>query len=325
MCPSVRHLRPWALISLLAISSSALAQSPADAPKSEEQPTVALAPEPDTVRGVFVGDEYRYPRFGLVPGLLARIGMDVVAIPSSVVNWDRTDWTLAGVTVGIATVMSIPINGVSLDARLQREMNEQFGEHPHIWSPYNDFLIWSGLWSFTGGFLLYGALMPDARYLETASLMVEAFAFAQISQFAIKFATGRSGPKDGAGLGEYGGPAGFLKYFPSGTPSGHVSTMYALLATVMTYWEDPVLNVFLTTVALVFSTTIITDNYHFFSDVLLGAAIGSASGRWVVHHRSTRFKNGPNGVPVHVLDRITIAPLALPTGGSGVALGFTFE
>ncbi|MGQ0506546.1 MAG: phosphatase PAP2 family protein [Myxococcaceae bacterium] len=328
-------IQTWMLLFTVLCGANASAQEmlpPADAPTIESAPATKpeestfsagtpTRPESQKVRGVFLSDEYRYPRFGVLGGFVLRTLMNVVSIPSGIPSWTGGDFIAAGSVLALTAALSVSVRGPSIDVRIQNTFAHYLDgvDHPVIWSPYGDFLIWSSIWGMTAGVLVYGLAAEEARYIETAALMLEAFATTQILHLGLKLLSGRQGPNDGTGQGHYGGPAAFFKYFPSGTPSGHVATMVALFSTLMNYWPNPVLNVALATVAFVFSATIISDNYHYASDVLFGAALGYCVGRWVVHHRSTRFQNGEDGKVHEWKDSLVIAP-SIPQGG-GIGLG----
>ncbi len=286
-------------------------------------PTLALAgsskDEPRRLgaleRGVWMGDNYRYDRFQGFTGLVARIGMDLVSIPTGMVSWDAGDWALLVGETGLAVALSIPVNGVPYDVRIQRRVRVAYGgsEGPHIWQPYGDFLIFSGAASLTLGFLLYGAFDGHPEFVEVSTLMIEAFAVTEIIHVTLKFFTGRAGTNS---LGQYEGPAGFFKYFPSGTPSGHIASIAGVLAALSTYyWDVPVLNIALTSLTLLLGAAIVTDDYHFLSEAVLGTTLGLSVGRWVAHHRSTRFR-GPEAKKAQ--PELSLVPSLMGQGGAGL-------
>lgn len=319
----------------------------ADAPVA--QPTAPAAPSPSADvatpsagdvlrdgRGVWTHDQYRFgKKWNLVGGLFLRTLMDLVAIPSGMVAWDWLDWTVFSGTIAATVALSLPLSP-SPDVQLQRTLQRALGgpDHFKIWTTYGDMFIWMGIWGSVASMFLYGITADAPEYVEVPALVVEAFAVTQLYHLGIKALTGREGPKDAVtpgettGEGRYYGPAGFGRLFPSGTPSGHVATMYAMASVVMHYFNTPGVWIALNTFALLFSITIIADNYHWASDVILGAALGFCVGRWVVHHRSTKYRNDEGGLPRRILATIanhaTIAPTVMPGGGFGGAVVVRF-
>jgi len=65
---------------------------------------------------------------------------------------------------------------------------------------------------------------------------------------------------------------------------------------------------------------LIIDDAHYASDVVLGGVIGCLMGRWVVHHRSSRYAYGDGVLPIRL---VSLAPLQVDQG-LGVAARFAF-
>lgn len=268
-----------------------------------------------------LGEPYRYPNLWLP----LRFAADLVAIPASMPRWEQQDFALFAMYAGVVGALMTPtptLSGLSPDTRLQRFIR---GDQPRtqaiIWTPTGDPLVWAGLWAGTASLLAYGWFAPDPSYLEVVSLMLEAFALSEVSQVGIKFVLGREGPRDGDGLGLFYGPEGFFRLFPAGTPSGHVAALYAMMGVLSAYWQNPVLDVALHLFGLAFSVTIVTDNYHFISDVVWGAAMGYYQGRWVVRNRSTHYRFEPSGKLVPA----AVVPIVEPRSGTyGLSLAWTF-
>jgi hypothetical protein len=306
-------LRRLALVLMLLFSTAAVAETtPVDVPMKVEP------------RGVFVGEWWRYQHHSAWGGLGMRIFADLVAIPAGIIGWDYQDAALAILISGSTIAFSIPLNP-SIDVRLQKSLQDKLGPgHFILWTPYGDTVIWLSIWSAIGTTLFYGLSSGNSPYVETAVLAFEAFWVAQIYTNLIKLFTGREGPRDGNGQGDFHGPSAYTRLFPSGTPSGHLATMYAMFSVVMYYWNTPLLWILLNTVAIVAGVTMVMDNYHFTSEVILAAGIGFFTGRWVVHHRSSRFRYNDQGKVERIMDSISIAPAILPGAGYGLALGFAF-
>ena len=298
---------------------AALAGTPAEAGLPPDPPPPA-AVDPPPGPGLLLGERYRYPRLVLP----LRFAADLVAIPASVARWETRDFEILALYTGaVAALMtpSTPSPALSPDARLQRWVNQTLGpDRFRIWTRTGDMLVWTGIWTVASSTLLYSWLAGDPALAESFSLMLEAFGVAQIYQVGIKLILGREGPNDGDARGLMHGPAGFFRLFPAGTPSGHAASLYAMIGAVSAYWNLPWLEVAMQTFGLAFCVSVVTDNYHFISDVVWGAAMGYYLGRWVVRHRSTRYRYEKDAlVPV------AVAPLIAPASGTyGLSLTWRF-
>ncbi len=307
-----KPMRRWALVGCVLLSMAAAGQP-------ETRPSV----QPRDGHGLFTGDQWRYRRADLFSGLVTRIFADLVAIPSGMPWWGAPEWAVFGGAVGSTAALSI--GRPSLDVQFQGFVqNEVLGGPNHftVWNTTGDLVIWSTTGAATVGLLIYGLITGHAAATETATLMIEAFAVAQLYHQMIKLLAGRAQPTRPELGGEYFGPARSLEFWPGGTPSGHMASMYALLSVLMTYFDHPVLWVALNAFALVFGAALVGDNYHWVSDVILGGAIGFSVGRWVVHHRSTRYRYGADRQPERV--GFTLAPVVLPGSGAGLGVVLTF-
>lgn len=330
-------LSPTAPGPRLAAISDSTAQEPEtrDATAQDSTPQDAAQTTDTSLRdgrGVWTHDRFRYgQRWNHPGGVLLRSLMDVVSIPSGVTGWTWFDWTVASAVLAAKVTLSLPF-GPSLDVGFARGAQKSLGSptQPVFWNLYSELFVWTGVAAGVTGMLLYGLVSDAPEYVEVAALAAEAFAVAQVYHLGLKLLTGREGPLDAVtpgqvtGEGRYLGPAGALSVFPAGTPSGHVVSLYAIASVVMHYFNTPAVWISLNAIALVFSVTLITDNMAFLSDVILGAALGFCVGRWVVHHRSTRYRNDADGLPARVWDavqrRVALAPTVMPGGGMGAAL-----
>jgi membrane-associated phospholipid phosphatase len=287
-----------AAVVLLVAQADAFASEPAtepaiSAPGDLERAKIAHLPAPaerpvDSFTRPFLGEGLRYPS----ANLLTRFVADLPAIPMNIGYWSGGDIALVtGVTLGVGLLM-VPFNP-SVDVRIQEWSHRTFGDRHRgfvLWTIPGDIAIWGTIWGATLGALGYGVLADVPELRETVSLMVEGFALAQVYQLAFKLALGREGPMNGSGQGVIHGPAASLSLFPAGTPSGHAATLYGMLGVLCEYWRQPALTAALHVFGLFFAATIVIDDYHFVSDVLWGATMGYFLGRWVVHHRSSRFR-----------------------------------
>jgi membrane-associated phospholipid phosphatase len=288
--------------------------------------TPAAEPPPEAVpldtepHGLFVGEQWRYQNQSLLGGFIKRTLADLVSMPTGILGWSWGDWLAFGVITGSTVVMELPFHP-SIDVRIQEQLQHSLGpDHPRIWSHYGDVVIWISTFTAFGALLGYGLVTRDDPYLETALLAIEAWLVTQVYVNFIKIWTGREGPMDEQGQGEFHGPKGYFKYSPAGTPSGHAASLWALFTVVMDYWRNPWLDVVLSTIAAVLTVATVTDDYHFASEAILGAGLGIAVGRWVVRHRSSKYRYGHAGT----IERVVLAPSIVPGSSYGVALSFAF-
>ncbi len=304
--------------------------------------SAAAQAEPAAVtppKGLYLGDEWRYRPTGFVgwlKGVFTRPFVDLVSIPSNYGAWDGADFATFTGTLGTAVAMAVPISGRSLDSRLQDQL--------HVWrgpncayardATYCDppkpsgFRVWRGGWGdaaiigvVTGlplALLAYGALDSDPALVEAGTLAIESFLVAEAFHVSLKLLLGREAPLADHGNGSFYGPT--TANWPDGWPSGHAATIFSIAATYALYFHQPWLEVLLLGVATALSVMLVVDDTHFAGEVLVGAAIGYCSGRFVVQHRSTRYQNGEDGAPVRL---VALTPLQVP-GGYGLAARFGF-
>jgi membrane-associated phospholipid phosphatase len=266
-----------ALLTVFSLAASAASAADGDAPRP---PGAELEPESSSQVSPALG--LRYPEATLP----VRVLNDLWQIPAGMPAWDLDDWLAFGGTTAAVGAMMWPASP-SVDVRIQRSVHRLLGkEHARLWTPIGDPLVWGAVWTATFGSLAVGFIQERSDLPEMVSLMVEAFAVAQLYQLVFKLSLGREGPENGEGLGVIYGPSASLRLFPSGTPSGHAATFYALAGVVSAYWREPLLTLALQGAGLVVCVTLVTDDYHFASDVLWGAAMGYAIGHWVVGHRA---------------------------------------
>jgi membrane-associated phospholipid phosphatase len=283
--------------------------------------SLATPKEVDPPHGVFVGESWRYHGHSLLD-LGKRTLADLVAIPSGVGGWSWLDVLAASLVTAVTVGFSIPLNP-SVDVALQIALQRKLGrDHFRIWTLSGDTYIWLLTFGALFGVLSYGLVAANEPFVETAFLAIEAWLVTQFYVNFIKLWTGREGPRRNLGQGVFHGPEGFFKYYPEGTPSGHIASMWALFVVAMQYWEHPLLYALLGGVGVALSVALVMDDYHYTSEVIFGAAMGMAIGRWVVRHRSTRYRYA-QAEEQSLLDRVTVAPAISP--GSTYGIGIFFQ
>lgn len=255
----------------------------------------------------------RYDR-ALLP---TRILADVVSLPLELGRLTPQDGALFSLYAYAVVALMLP-DGASLDARMQFQLNADLGQpRAKLWTQRGDAVIWATISTALAGQWFYGWLRDQPRRMQMVSLMIEAMAVAQLYHLGLKLALGREGPDDAQGLGLIHGPgARAFRQFPSGTPSGHAITAYAFLGVAVGFIEERWARVALHLGAMAFAASLVIDNYHFVSDVLVGAAAGYGIGRWVGRHRATA------GASVWYDDFVAVPYVDPWRQGGGVAILF---
>ncbi len=291
----------------------------------QSAPTVTWTPDTDRGNGMlpfYMGDHLRYPQANVVK----RFFSSLVGTVANVAYWDEGDWLAAGLTVAGTLAFMAPTNP-SPDARLQFWILER--QTPG-WNKVFPRLTTERYSAFGFGLIgsaaLAGWTSGRRDLLEWSSLMLETLGVAQALHVAQKLLIGREGPVKGDGMGIVYGPEKGVEFWPSGTPSGHAMSTFALVALSMDYFDNVWIDVIGYTCYAYISVTLLYNNQHFISDVIWGAPMGYFIGKWISQHRSSRYSYR-HGRPVR-LDRssvrfLGVVPWTHPDVGVG-GLSATF-
>lgn len=270
----------------------------------------------------YLGEQFRAQNMTV----WARFWVSLVGTSISFVRWDERDWLWFGLTVGGTLAFMAPTDP-SPDARLQ------FWVLDHKTSTLNYLLPHLNTEAFAafgatliGVSALTGWVGGQPELVEWSSLMLEALGITQFHHVAQKLLIGREGPTKGDGLGIVYGPARGHEFFPSGTPSGHTASVFALATVTMDYfdtlWLDMVGYAFYSYVCV----TVLYNKQHFISDVIWGAPMGYFIGKWVARHRSSKYRY-VNGEPLRIGSArfVGISPWGdAATGASGLSATWTW-
>lgn len=265
----------------------------------------------------FMGEDLRYQNCNMfsryfydLTGTMANIGY----------YWDGEDWLYAGLTAAGTLALMAPTDP-SPDARLQFWIMDQDIDYLDPFFPRlttERFSVF-GL-SLVGTTAAVGYLGGWPEVIELSSLLLETLGFTQTLHIAQKLLIGREGPEQGTGRGIVFGPARGWEFFPSGTPSGHTASVFALATLTMDYFREPWLDIIGYASMAYISFSVLYHNQHFISDVVWGAPMGYFIGKWVARNRSSRYRydNGePERVETSSTRFIGVVPFASPGYGAG--------
>ncbi len=254
---------------------------------------LAQTSEPDNSLPFYMGEELRYQN----SNIFARTMYSTVGSLANVAYWDQRDWWAAGLTAAGTLLLMAPTSP-SPDVRFQDWVLD--GRNPVLDTLLprltSERFIYFGA-GLIGSTALAGWAFDSPELSELASLALESLAVAQFLHVSQKLLIGREGPAQGDGQGIIYGPSRSWEFFPSGTPSGHTASLFAITALVVDYADNIYIDMLGYFCYVYIGVSVIYNNQHFISDVVWGAPFGYAVGKWVARHRSSKYKY-KNGAPV---------------------------
>jgi membrane-associated phospholipid phosphatase len=252
--------------------------------------------------GPLQADSMRFPHMRVVP----RTWRDLAAVPASVVAWDDADWARFGAFTMPSAAMMWPTE-------------PSFDVWSYEWvkrnkKPALDRLFFKIKTVPESIFLAgYGAVLFSTAYLtkneqlfEYGTLALETIAIAQFYHSVTKLLIGREGPHQARGEEpRIYGPTRL--FFPAGTPSGHITTDFSMLFLLADYWGKWPLYVLAGAAGIYLGASLVYEGQHYVSDVVLGAGMGLYIARWIVRHRSSRYRCATRRRPLR--DRMSVLPV----------------
>ena len=227
------------------------------------------------------------------------------------------DGLLAGGFIG-ATVLMFPLDKRA--AHSLQDSSTQANRLFHHATTDVEIITSPGAYIIGGALYAAGKLGGSERLADLGWHGTEAVLFSQGITTLLKGVVGRGRPflSNGTDPGDYHFGKGFSSGDWSSFPSGHTSTAFAAAAAVTnettrwwprsTWIVGPIMYAGATSVGL----SRMYHNRHWGSDVLLGAAIGTFSGRKIVQY--------VHGHPDNRLDRIILGTKLVPDGHGGQLL-----
>lgn len=172
-------------------------------------------------------------------------------------------WNLA--ILGGGAAGSIALSQTGADDDIQEHVKGVLGDFADIGNIGGSAFTLAGIALST---FAVGTIMKNNSIVETGRALIEAEIITAVMTSIIKISVGRERP-DGSG-----------NRFRSSFPSGHVSGSFALASTIDSMYGHYVgIPLYLFAGYVGFSR--MSDNKHFLSDVIFGAALGTAIGRGV--------------------------------------------
>jgi len=188
-------------------------------------------------------------------------------------------WNLA--ILGVGAGAAIVLSQTAADDEIQDGVKGSIGDFADIGNIGGNGFTLAGISVAT---YIAGSVIEDEKIIATGKALIESQIVAAVMTSAIKVSTGRERP-DGSG-----------NRFTSSFPSGHASGSFALASTVDTMYGHKI-GIPLYMFAGFVGYSRLSDNKHFLSDVLFGAALGTAVGSGVAKIHKGGDSSGVSVLP----------------------------
>lgn len=176
-----------------------------------------------------------------------------------------TIWNL--VILGASTGTSVVLSQTEADREIQESLKGSLGDFANIGDIGGSALALTGITIAT---YATAECIKDDKLLQTSEALIEAEIITAVMTSAVKLSVGRQRPDESGSR------------FTSSFPSGHVSGSFTLASVFDSMYGHKV-GIPLYTFASFIGLTRISDNKHYLSDVLFGAALGTVIGRSVAN------------------------------------------
>lgn len=199
-------------------------------------------------------------------------------LTTSPLQWTPRQWGIVAV-VGAATGLLLIFDETIRDEVLRHQGLDDWGDGVQDFS--NGPLFIGAL----GGFALSGVLLERPKDLRTSRLMLEAGLISSGLTFASKVVIGRARIREDKGAHTF---EPFTNY--RSMPSGETAMAFAMASVVAERYPNWPVRILSYGIASTVGLARVANDGHWSSDVLLGAAMGTALGYSVLHYDRERQK-----------------------------------
>lgn len=226
------------------------------------------------------------------------LGQDLKQSFTKPFHLNQKDWINLGKYAAVIFTLSFADEPIQQSALRLKNMNTVVN---NISKGLSDF---GGIYEVltVAGIGAYGLISKNNKLANTALLSSQAYITSGLITTVLKFLSGRTRPSYyPAGVEaepKFLGPFYAILYDGNGTyetssfPSGHATVAFAVATVFATEYKDrPVVQVVAYSLASLISISRITENKHWVTDVVTGAAIGYLSGKLVVKNYHLFQKN----------------------------------
>ncbi|MFH0988804.1 MAG: phosphatase PAP2 family protein [bacterium] len=223
-------------------------------------------------------------KFAIISLDLSNAASRSISYTTSPLRASTTDWLEFSGVAGIIVASSL------LDQTVHERVRSAGGDgfNGNVWDlPTLYGTLGTGA-SLSFGTYATGLLTSNDELRVTGAMMGESVLLAGATTWIVKYVAGRSRPFMNQGAGEFS--VFQSSYNRQSFPSGHTTIAFALSTVLAERIDTPLARFSLYSLAALTGCARMVNNQHWFSDVLGGAAIGTAAALFVLHN-STGQKN----------------------------------
>lgn len=237
-------------------------------------------PRKETVRDTLLERKFSKHFYGI-----RQFSHETYLFAATPTRWHKADWLRVGITLaGTAAIMPFDM----------RITNTTQGQQRYYYSApvvggrmYGE---WYSIGIVTAAFGGYGILAHDTAAKKISIELLQAGAYSELFTEILKILIGRARPYENLGAYTYR-PFSLANVGFQSSPSGHATCAFALSTVMSRHAHSTFLKILAYVPAGFTLFSRIYQNYHWASDEFFGAAVGLATGSWVVTlHEGRRHK-----------------------------------
>jgi hypothetical protein len=192
---------------------------------------------------------------------------------TSPIRWKKKEWISCGLIVGVTGIV------MNYDEQIKKEIQKNKSPGLNKLSlTINPLGSWQGIVGITGGYFL-GEIFNNNKIKRASIISIESVIISEIFVLLGKMVIGRARPYKGEGNKSFSPFT--LQSENHSFPSGHTTVIFAIVTGITEECKNKYLSIALYSLASIVGVARIYEDKHWASDVVIGASLGIAVGKYV--------------------------------------------